>query len=98
MQRSYTAGFLTCSEEKNRDSKQAVSLLTAPCPFPFRIFVDLPLSIPDANVWLKNDDAYNAVPWLGQNNRDSDFKMTLFFYVATTGNVPPQQLYGLILK
>jgi len=37
------------------------------------------------------------VSWLGQNDRDNHFEITLF-YVITTKNVSHQQLYGLILK
>lgn len=47
MYRSYAPGLPTSSEEEKRDSKPAVSLLTAPCTFPFRIFVVLPFPIPD---------------------------------------------------
>lgn len=83
MQRSYTSGLWTHSEGENHDSKQTVFLLTTSLYFPFTIFVDLPFLLPDFNVWPRDDDAYNTVSWLGQNDKDNALKVTLF-YITTT--------------
>lgn len=84
-------------EGENHDPKQAVFLLTAPRYFPVRIFVDLPFLFSYSNVRLGDDDAYSMMSWLGQNDRDNHFEITLF-YVTTTKIVSHQQLCSLIFK